>query len=139
MKTIQCAHPSHHHNGFVVTCQLWMRIYKTKILKKSFWVCDISLLTGGLHICRFGGRGLLHGCFPSILLILLFILSTAVLGNCPWQLPNNSKYIFHFNVAWNECFLESTLRSWIFDKNCVLHQLFIKNQLCVGNLERFLS
>ena len=23
MKTIQCAHP-HYHNGFVVTCQLWM-------------------------------------------------------------------------------------------------------------------
>ena len=24
MKTIQCAHPPHHHNGFVATCQLWM-------------------------------------------------------------------------------------------------------------------
>ena len=23
MKTTQCAHP-HYHNGFVVTCQLWM-------------------------------------------------------------------------------------------------------------------
>ena len=23
MKTIQCAHPHHHHNGFVATCQLW--------------------------------------------------------------------------------------------------------------------
>ena len=23
MKTIQCAHPPHHHNGFVVTCRLW--------------------------------------------------------------------------------------------------------------------
>ena len=23
MKTIQCAHPSHHHNGFVATCRLW--------------------------------------------------------------------------------------------------------------------
>ena len=23
MKTIQCTHPSHHHNGFVATCQLW--------------------------------------------------------------------------------------------------------------------
>ena len=23
MKTIQCAHPPHHHNGFVATCQLW--------------------------------------------------------------------------------------------------------------------
>ena len=22
MKTIQCAHPPHHHNGFVATCQL---------------------------------------------------------------------------------------------------------------------
>ena len=24
MKTIQCAHPPHHHNGFVATCRLWM-------------------------------------------------------------------------------------------------------------------
>ena len=23
MKTIQCAHPSHHHNGFLATCRLW--------------------------------------------------------------------------------------------------------------------
>ena len=24
MKTFQCAQPRHHHNGFVVTYQLWM-------------------------------------------------------------------------------------------------------------------
>ena len=24
MKTIQCAYPPHHHNGFVATCRLWM-------------------------------------------------------------------------------------------------------------------
>ena len=23
MKTIQCAHPPHHRNGFVTTCRLW--------------------------------------------------------------------------------------------------------------------
>ena len=23
MVTIQCAHPPHHHNGFVVKCRLW--------------------------------------------------------------------------------------------------------------------
>ena len=23
MKTIQCAHPPHYHNGFVATCRLW--------------------------------------------------------------------------------------------------------------------
>ena len=23
MKTMQCAHPPHHHNGFVATCRLW--------------------------------------------------------------------------------------------------------------------
>ena len=23
MKKIQCAHPPHHHNGFVATCRLW--------------------------------------------------------------------------------------------------------------------
>ena len=23
MKAIQCAHPPHHHNGFVATCQSW--------------------------------------------------------------------------------------------------------------------
>ena len=27
MKTIQCAHPPHHHNGFVATCRLWTAIY----------------------------------------------------------------------------------------------------------------
>ena len=24
MKTVQCTHPHHRHNGFVETCQLWM-------------------------------------------------------------------------------------------------------------------
>ena len=23
MKTMQCAHPPHHHDGFVATCRLW--------------------------------------------------------------------------------------------------------------------
>ena len=23
MKTIQCAYPPHHHNGFVATCRVW--------------------------------------------------------------------------------------------------------------------
>ena len=23
MKTVQCAHPHHHHYGFVATCRLW--------------------------------------------------------------------------------------------------------------------
>ena len=23
-KTIQCAHPLHHHNAFAATCRLWM-------------------------------------------------------------------------------------------------------------------
>ena len=26
MKTIQCAHPPHYHNGFVAKCQLWTAI-----------------------------------------------------------------------------------------------------------------
>ena len=26
MKTIQCAHPPHHHNGFVAPCRLWTAI-----------------------------------------------------------------------------------------------------------------
>ena len=24
MKTIECAHPPHHHNGLLTTCPLWM-------------------------------------------------------------------------------------------------------------------
>ena len=24
MKTIQCTHAPHHHNGFVATCRVWM-------------------------------------------------------------------------------------------------------------------
>ena len=45
MKTIQCAHPPHHHNGFVATCRLWtasggviyiyIYIYKNKIQKQD--------------------------------------------------------------------------------------------------------
>ena len=23
MKAIQCVHPPHHHNGFLMTCRLW--------------------------------------------------------------------------------------------------------------------
>ena len=61
------------------------------------------------------------------------------LGNFPWWLLHNFKYIFHFNVTQKESFLERTLRAWVFDKYRILHQLFIKNQLCVGNLERFPS
>ena len=38
MKTIQCAHHPHHHNGFVVTCQLWTasgRIHALLVLEPT--------------------------------------------------------------------------------------------------------
>ena len=63
-----------------------------------------------------------NGCFGGPALGGCFIIFSA---------------LFIFNLTWKENFLESTLRGWIFDKYLVLHQLFIKHQLCAGNLKRF--
>ena len=50
MKTIQCAHP-HHHNGFVVTCQLWTAsggVYALLVLEPT--ECSTSSRQGmGIH------------------------------------------------------------------------------------------
>ena len=38
MKTIQCAHPLHRHNGFVATCRLWMvsgGVYQLLVLEPT--------------------------------------------------------------------------------------------------------
>ena len=32
MKTIQCAHPPHHHNGFVAKFQLWTATGRVHVL-----------------------------------------------------------------------------------------------------------
>ena len=39
MKTIQCAHPPHHHNGFVATCRLWTasgRVHALLVLEPTY-------------------------------------------------------------------------------------------------------
>ena len=28
MNTIQCVYPPHHHNGFVATCRLWLKVMR---------------------------------------------------------------------------------------------------------------
>ena len=47
------------------------------------------------------------------------------------------KDTFHFNLTWKDSFLESSFREWIFDRYIVLHQLFTKHQLSIGNLGKF--
>ena len=49
------------------------------------------------------------------------------------------KYTFSFNLTWKESFLKSTVHRLTFDKYLVLHQLFIKHQLCLGSPEGFPS
>ena len=47
MKTIQCAHPHHHHNGFVATCCLWMtsgRVHALLVLEPK--ECSTSARLG---------------------------------------------------------------------------------------------
>ena len=47
MKTIQCAHPPHHHNGFVATCQLWTAsggVHALLVLEPA--VCSTSTRQG---------------------------------------------------------------------------------------------
>ena len=43
MKTIQCAHPPHHHNGFVATWRLWtasggvLAVHSRHVATKPLW------------------------------------------------------------------------------------------------------
>ena len=64
MKTIQCAHLPHHHNGFVATFQLWTA-------------------SGGVHALlvlepTMGALDCLHGVaiYMYIMLFVLYFLST---------------------------------------------------------------
>ena len=46
MKTVQCAHPPHHHNGFVVTWWLWTasgRVHALLVLEPT--ECSIYIHT----------------------------------------------------------------------------------------------
>ena len=65
-----------------------------------------------------------NGCFWATTLSACFIILST---------------LFIFNLTRKESFLESFLCGWIFVKYLVLHQLFIKHELCIGNLERFPS
>ena len=49
MKTIQCAHPPHHHNGFVATCRLWTAsggVHALLVLEPT--ECSTSTRPGGI-------------------------------------------------------------------------------------------
>ena len=55
MKTIQCAHPPHHHNGFVATCRLWTAsggVHALLVLEPTLFV----LINAYIYIL-FGGGG----------------------------------------------------------------------------------
>ena len=65
-------------------------------------------------------------------------------NNCFWGTALSCCFIIFdtlsiFNLTWKEGFLESTLGGLMCNKYLVLHQLFIKHQLCFGILERFPS
>ena len=47
MKTVQCAHPHHHQNGFVTTCWLWTasgRVHALLVLEPT--ECSTSTQQG---------------------------------------------------------------------------------------------
>ena len=95
---------------------------------------------GGVHfqqscryyVSRFGGGGLLRGCFSNILFI--YCVNCCFMGKC-WFIILSTLFIL---PTWKENSLERALE-WIFDKYLVLYQLFIKHQLCIGNLQSFPS
>ena len=56
MKTIQCAHPPHHHNGFVATCRLWTAsggVHALLVLEPTLFV----LINVYIYILFGGGGG----------------------------------------------------------------------------------
>ena len=61
------------------------------------------------------------------------------LENCFWWLLQYFMDTFYFDLTWKESFLKSALCGRIFHKYLVFHQLFIKHQPCVANIERFPS
>ena len=49
MKTIQCAHPPHHHNGFVATCRLWTAIIYIYVM--TLWTPFCCIYMCVYNIC----------------------------------------------------------------------------------------
>ena len=68
MKTIQCTHPPHHHNGFVATCQLWTASGRVHTLLVLDCLCSFLLLAqcllSTLLVLTLAMRELRH--WPSI-------------------------------------------------------------------------
>ena len=67
-------------------------------------------------------------------LLYLFIVQTAVWGGTALSA---CFIILSALFRWKESSVESALHGWIFDKYLVFYQLFIKHQLCVGDLQSF--
>ena len=44
MKTIQCAHPPHHHSGFVATCRLWTASGGVLLIYLDYYVSSYSVM-----------------------------------------------------------------------------------------------
>ena len=107
MKTIQCDHPHHYHNDFVVTCWLWMasgqwrsgrvnaldclhefiyfiEIFKISTVRVSFLPDFFASIIGNLKVSTLTNRKTTKGnCHISISL---------------WNVTNFKRYQFHFFV-----------------------------------------
>ena len=80
-------------------------------------------------------------CVYFYQIFCLFIV--CCVNGCFWRTALSDcfyiKHTFSFNLTWKESFLKGTVHRLTFDKYLVLHQLFIKHQLCLGSPEGFPS
>ena len=73
MKTIQCAHPPYHHNGFVATCWLWTAsggVHALLVLEPT--ECSTSTRLGAVVMRKMGALDFLHDVTIFVLCSLLY-------------------------------------------------------------------
>ena len=76
MKTIQCAHPPHHHNGFVATYLLWTASGGVHALLEPTEGSTSTWLGGWVHWIVF-----VTSLYICIMLFALCLLSTLCVMN----------------------------------------------------------
>ena len=55
MKTTQCAHPPHHHNGFVATCRLWTAsggVHALLVLEPTYMYYSLCFVRVEHSVCH---------------------------------------------------------------------------------------
>ena len=78
-------------------------------------------------------------CFYQIFCLFIVYCVNGSFGRTALSGYFYIKHTFSFNLTWKESFLKSTVHRLTFDKYLVLHQLFVKHQLCFCSLEEFPS